>query len=291
MCYAENGKNFKAWRGFMQLIYAYDSMTKNGHKNDYSFDLCINNCGHFLGVSTCLYTEREIGFEDFQLIYVESGLLTCSLNSREYRVRAGELLLYTPRARQEYTYHPAPNSSYYWLHFGGRELQQRFACLKQTAVLRPNYTGFLSPIFEKLILEICSRGANSFFYTEALGLELLYRLEQALQENRKTAYSAMICGVIQQMKAKGENFSVSQYAAQCQMNPDYFIRVFKKETGYTPNQYRLNILTDRAKKLLLKTELSVSQIAEQLGFADPLYFSHAFKKRVGVSPVGYRKQK
>ena len=101
----------------------------------------------------------------------------------------------------------------------------------------------------------------------------------------------MICGVIQQMKAKGENFSVSQYAAQCQMNPDYFIRVFKKETGYTPNQYRLNILTDRAKKLLLKTELSVSQIAEQLGFADPLYFSHAFKKRVGVSPVGYRKQK
>jgi len=72
------------------------------------------------------------------------------------------------------------------------------------------------------------------------------------------------------------------------MSYDNFRRRFKNQTGTSPNQYLLHVKIERAKELLLFTDTEVKDIAPQVGFADPSYFSRVFKEKAGVSPHRYR---
>ena len=59
----------------------------------------------------------------------------------------------------------------------------------------------------------------------------------------------------------------------------------------TPLQYRDKLVVDKAKVMLKLEEITISEIAEILGFADVAYFSRFFKKHVGVSPSEFAKDK
>ena len=73
-------------------------------------------------------------------------------------------------------------------------------------------------------------------------------------------------------------------------HPDYFRRSFKRHTALSPLQYLNGLRIERAKVLLrLESSLSVGEIAVRCGFSDPLYFSTAFKRHTGLSPLAYRK--
>lgn len=67
-------------------------------------------------------------------------------------------------------------------------------------------------------------------------------------------------------------------------------RLFTRHTGLTVHRYILNLRLNCAKDLLLNTELSLMQIAEQSGFQSNTHFSGYFKQVVGISPLEYRKQ-
>lgn len=70
----------------------------------------------------------------------------------------------------------------------------------------------------------------------------------------------------------------------------YLIRVFKAKYGITPYAYLIQKRMEAAEELLRTTELSVKDIAAKLTFSDSNYFSRAFKKHTGLSPVAYRRQ-
>lgn len=65
-------------------------------------------------------------------------------------------------------------------------------------------------------------------------------------------------------------------------------RLIYDHTGYSLNEYVHRLKIDEAKKLLTFTNLQVQEIADQLGFSDPAYFSRLFKKYAGISAVKYR---
>ncbi len=68
------------------------------------------------------------------------------------------------------------------------------------------------------------------------------------------------------------------------------IKLFKEAYGITPYAYFLNVKIKLAKDMLLNTNLSVKQIANNLSFADEYYFSNVFKQKTGISPTKYRKR-
>lgn len=70
----------------------------------------------------------------------------------------------------------------------------------------------------------------------------------------------------------------------------YITRKFKEETGYFINDYIRFAKMERAKLLLQGTDLTVLEIAEQLGFATRSYFSQAFRAVTGFSPTEFREQ-
>ncbi|MNN62848.1 HTH-type transcriptional regulator YesS [compost metagenome] len=75
------------------------------------------------------------------------------------------------------------------------------------------------------------------------------------------------------------------------MTPNYISLIFKKETGETLTDYITRIRINKAKELLLTTDLKVMEISELVGYENPHYFSTVFKKTVGVHPLKYRSGK
>jgi len=72
------------------------------------------------------------------------------------------------------------------------------------------------------------------------------------------------------------------------MSYSKFRKLFKEVTGEAPHQYHLNLRLEKACELLSTTNLTVSEVAYNLGFETVLYFSKLFKKKNGVSPKSYR---
>ena len=74
------------------------------------------------------------------------------------------------------------------------------------------------------------------------------------------------------------------------MTPSRLINVFNAEYGCAPCEYSLKIKINEAKTLLWNSDIPINQIATELGFNDPKYFSKYFKASVGISPVQFRKK-
>jgi len=77
-------------------------------------------------------------------------------------------------------------------------------------------------------------------------------------------------------------------AEQLNLSPNYLSDLLKKETGKNAQDHIHSKVIDTAKNMLLSTNESVSQIAYQLGFEYPQYFSKVFKKKTRQSPAAYR---
>ena len=86
-----------------------------------------------------------------------------------------------------------------------------------------------------------------------------------------------------------EVVDVDQLARLERMSCTTFRIAFKKHTGISPNEYIIAQRISVACRLLAQTELSVKEIAGEVGYADQYYFSRIFKKKVGMTPLKYRK--
>ncbi|MEQ8627427.1 helix-turn-helix domain-containing protein [Ekhidna sp.] len=87
------------------------------------------------------------------------------------------------------------------------------------------------------------------------------------------------------------NQTLANYADELHTSEQKLNEQAKTHTGKTAQMVIYGLITSEAKRLLTyEPSLSVKEIAFQLGFNDPFYFSNFFKKQIGVSPKAYREQ-
>lgn len=91
-------------------------------------------------------------------------------------------------------------------------------------------------------------------------------------------------------KHLGTRLDIDQLAEKACMSKDHFIRIFKRETGETPNVYITKRKLEKAELALVTTDLSIKGVAELLGYDDYSYFNRLFKKNAGMTPQQYREK-
>ncbi|MFA6543110.1 MAG: AraC family transcriptional regulator [Limisphaerales bacterium] len=87
----------------------------------------------------------------------------------------------------------------------------------------------------------------------------------------------------------GGVITLAEWARAVGLNAVYFGRVFKRETGLRPMEWLNQRRLQMACQHLASTSKTVSEIAENCGFASPFYFSRVFRRHFGQSPLTYRK--
>jgi len=85
-----------------------------------------------------------------------------------------------------------------------------------------------------------------------------------------------------------EPLTLDFLAEEAHMNKYYLSHTFKREYGVSPINYMITRRLEESKYLLAETDLSMSQIAQLLGFSSLSYFSQVFRRTQSVSPMEYR---
>lgn len=90
---------------------------------------------------------------------------------------------------------------------------------------------------------------------------------------------------------QNNEFSMNQAAAMVNLSPGYFSTLFRQETGVSFVEHLTGIRLEKAKALLMCTNMRSSEIAYEVGYKDAHYFSYIFKKVCGCTPKEYRARK
>jgi AraC family transcriptional regulator, L-rhamnose operon transcriptional activator RhaR len=83
-------------------------------------------------------------------------------------------------------------------------------------------------------------------------------------------------------------WTLGELAGAVHLERSHFIRQFKRGTGLSPIAYLSRFRAEQAARLLLRTDLSVTAVAQEVGWPDPNYFARRFRAQFGLSPTAYR---
>jgi len=83
--------------------------------------------------------------------------------------------------------------------------------------------------------------------------------------------------------------TLDEWARALRLNPVYFGRIFKQETGHRPMEWLNERRLQMASQYLAGTNKSIGEIAEDCGFTNQFYFSRVFRQHFGQPPLRYRK--
>lgn len=84
------------------------------------------------------------------------------------------------------------------------------------------------------------------------------------------------------------DISVAELARLVCLSPDHFSRAFKSTTGRSPHQVISEMRIERAKALLREADLSMTELALELGFSSSAHFSSRFRQLTGLTPTDWR---
>jgi AraC-like DNA-binding protein len=156
----------------------------------------------------------------------------------------------------------------------------------------------LKAIMHSIISETTHKQSGYQFVAESLCVQLLVEMFRKIKhnlqslENRRNYYERdNINRVIDFFQGNyNQEYSLDEVARLANFSPYYFIRIFKAQTGKTPYEFLIDIKIQEACRLLKEKNKSITEIAYLCGFGNSSHFSTVFKRKVGVSPLEYRRQ-
>ncbi|MCX8130455.1 MAG: AraC family transcriptional regulator [Clostridia bacterium] len=152
-------------------------------------------------------------------------------------------------------------------------------------------------LFDSLLKEFINPGKTSAMLLKSYLLQLISELYLDSCDPLLNGivplspYYAVITKVVEYIKHNFQNkLTLSNLAELAGLSPNHLHKVFTRTLGITPNEFITKIRLEKAKELLVKTSLPISNIALNCGFENTPYFSFLFKKQLSFTPGEFRKR-
>lgn len=256
------------------------------------------SCGIFRGPNL-RHTYREHGTADWLLIYTFGGSGLYRFGDGEFRSRAHDVTLFSPGAFQNYRISPeAKRWDLYYAHFlpkadwlswlGWPELADGLMVLSiREPIMRRR---IVQRLRDMVRLYRGSQPRRAKFAQNALEQALLWC--DAINPARDVPQ--IDPRVRKAMDFLGEHavepFSEERLARVAGLSPSRLRHLFRTQAGDSPRNYQEKQRLRRARDLLAMSQQTIGEIANELGFDNPFYFTLRFKKETGESPRAFRQR-
>ncbi|HOV41667.1 MAG TPA: AraC family transcriptional regulator [Oscillospiraceae bacterium] len=242
--------------------------------------------------------------DHYEIFYLYSGERYYFIQNQSYYIKKGDLVIIdaldlhkTLDGDTEQYQRFLINFKKSFLPEHGEELLNCFSSGTNVMRLNESEQAFVEELLLKMFSEHNSRRFGREIYLKSLLSELLVfinRLPFEIYPKELFSYSPMHLKISEAAKYIqshcGEILTLEDVAKKFYISPYYFCRKFKEVTGFNFSQY-LNLTRIRqAQKLLLQTDLSVSEISGKTGFESQTHFGRIFKATTGLSPLQYKKK-
>jgi len=208
------------------------------------------------------FLQKLLSYESIEYLDVESSVKKLFLNLKEKEIDASEIDFLYKELLVHLNHYLIESGVDYSIIDDELSLNQRFHySVPDIKDLYRKATDLISLSFE------CRNRHQEHYYTDRMEQVILY-----IQNN-----------------SGNKGLSLDEVAAISGMSPCYFSTIFKQYKGSSYIDFLTEVRIGKAIGKLKNTSITISEIAFMVGYNDPHYFSHVFKKRTGFSPSEIRK--
>lgn len=271
-------------QGVLCNSFLYFHTSSSQAQKAFFYPLCT---GYFCCDST--YGVNRNNYDSFLVMIVKKGSGFITLNSVTYEISENQIVIvdcYSP-----HSYYSNTGWEILWLHFDGVTAREYYNIICESM---GNVISLKDPYsLEKSMFKIYHMFHNNQVMKEALIskhitnilTELIVSSEDTGDNSHSDAIDEVISYIGEHLK---EDLTLESMAARVSLSPYYFLRVFQKETGFTPHKYLIQARINYAKFFLKTTDITVKEIGFNCGFKTESSFCTTFRKWVFMTPSEYR---
>lgn len=250
----------------------------------------VTDCGYFPDALAHGIT-RNAGTRQTIIILCVKGYGWCEVGGVRYRVRAGQAVVIPAGEPHAYAAQSDAPWTIWWLHVTGPEVDE---------LLQSGASGSRGIV----------RELNDPYRVVGLVQEIVGLLERDLTSATLLAASGTVWHLLALLAAEShapgaedspidraraylrehlaERISIADLAALAHMSPSHFAATFRAQVGEPVLRYQTGLRMARARELLDLTSRPIADIAADVGYPDPFYFTRQFTSVHGVTPRQFR---
>ncbi|MCD8333437.1 MAG: AraC family transcriptional regulator [Clostridiales bacterium] len=237
------------------------------------------------------YRERTDGIEEYIFFYCMEGKGTIRVEEKTYTLRANEAFCIPRYAAHVYYACEDDPWSILWVHFKGEDAG--FFPLEDCCVVRfasERAANRMRDLFNLLFdaLDGTYTMGNFIYISQVLSLILAETYDREKTGDVREQ-SRHMTEIIRYMYGHlGEALTLEGLSRESGLSQSYLNVIFRKHTQHSPMDFFIRLKMQKACRLLRTTDRYIYEIAQELGYTDPYYFSRIFKKVTGISPKQYK---
>ncbi len=246
----------------------------------------------------CFYAiSEDHTHPSFSFYYSYSKKIKMSINGKIFQSKNGYISALPPDIR----HHEIPSESFirYFALLIDPEFFLKHAALYKK-VISPDMIKYIKlpeqliPCMKNFMAETSIEAAGSEEIIRSLEIQIVHHLLRAIFSiSVNTGIITERADIDYAVEYINNNYAnqvtLEDLAGKIALSKSHFSRVFKKETGYTMQDYIIKVRIDRAKLLLRRGNKKITEIAHSCGFSSSAHFTSAFIKNMGIQPSIYRK--
>lgn len=240
------------------------------------------------------FRKRHAGSMQNILIYCQKGSGWISIAGKKKKLESGQYCIIPKKTPHSYAANSLDPWSIYWIHFNGDHTESLFPLFSSGGLW-----GFLSDLQSDKIVSVFNEifyhldkdySKENLEYTSIIFRYLIsifsYKPDmKQLHEQEKDPVNKAIAYMKENISRRIE---LKELASHSHLSVSQLSLLFRKRIACSPIEHLNNLRIQKACQMLDMTDHKVKDIAEALGYSDPLYFSRSFSRSLGISPRQYR---